>query len=66
MRIKNRTVNFRILMYLLLTVTCLAALITYYYLNMARTLKDEVFGSLKRDAAYLSGRVDETVTQVID
>ncbi|MCR5721630.1 MAG: histidine kinase [Lachnospiraceae bacterium] len=66
MRTKNRTVNFRILMYLALTIFILVVLATYYYLNMRDTLTDEVYGSLKRDAAYISGRVDETVTQVID
>ncbi len=66
MRIKNRTINFRILIYLLITLLCLVCIFLYYYVYMKKTTQDEVYNSLRRDASYLCTRVDEAINQAID
>ncbi|MCR4677849.1 MAG: histidine kinase [Lachnospiraceae bacterium] len=66
MKIKKRTVNFRLFMYLFLTTVFLVGVLVFYYVNMKKTLETEVYDSLKRDATYLHQRFDETVTQLID
>ena len=63
---KNKRLNYRIWMYFLLALLCLAALVLYYYFSVRKAAEDEVFLSLRRDGAYVATKFDETIAQVTE
>lgn len=59
MRRKNRTLNFRLVLYLVLTVVLLVVFLAPYYINMRKTLERELYSTLERDNGYVNSRIDE-------
>lgn len=62
---RNRTVNFRIVLYFLLTMVILSVFVVFYYVSMHKTLSAELSQNLKRDVAYIENRYNESLDQVI-
>ncbi len=66
MKKRNSTLNFRLALYLILTVVLLAIFLGYYYFNMHRTLERELYTTLERDNIYVNTRIDEVLSQVLE
>lgn len=66
MKKRNSTLNFRLVLYLILTVVLLAIFLGYYYFNMHRTLERELYTTLERDNTYVNTRIDEVFSQVLE
>lgn len=66
MKKRNSTLNFRLVLYLILTVVLLAIFLGYYYFNMHRTLERELYTTLERDNTYVNTRIDEVLSQVLE
>lgn len=66
MKKRNRTINFRLVLYLILTVVLLVVFLAPYYLNMRKTLERELYNTLERDNAYVNNRIDEVFSQTLE
>ena len=66
MKKRNSTLNFRLALYMILTVVLLAIFLGYYYFNMHRTLERELYTTLERDNVYVNTRIDEVFSQVLE
>lgn len=66
MKRRKRTLNFRLALYMILTVVLLAIFLGYYYFNMHRTLERELYTTLERGNVYVNTRIDEVFSQVLE
>ncbi len=66
MKAGRKSLNFKITVYVIVATVALLILFSYYFFYMRRTMRREIYDSLTRDGAYVSGRVSDVINNVID